>query len=253
MKNKYWASGIIIVFVIVLLAAGILIYSRCFRRQPAGGGPAAPAPQAPAYPEVKQKETIEKGEHLDINIQYPETGAPEIDNPVNQLIDPMIAELKKNKDEFYGSPKIPGGPPDWDYSLYIRYSAFEFRPKYLSYKFDLSEYEGGAHPNNTVSTMVFNVIDKKRLNLADIFNSQSDYLKKISDISIASLKSTVKEMTDDRWMEEGAGPKEENFQNFVLTPDSIIFYFQPYQVAAYAAGTQEVEIKYADIKDILKI
>ena len=39
--------------------------------------------------------------------------------------------------------------------------------------------------------------------------------------------------------------------NFAVTPDALIFYFAPYQVAAYAAGPQTVQIPLAQISGVL--
>ena len=50
---------------------------------------------------------------------------------------------------------------------------------------------------------------------------------------------------------QGAGPLPENYQDWLLTPDALVFIFEPYQVAAYAAGPQRVTILLADLQDIL--
>ena len=41
---------------------------------------------------------------------------------------------------------------------------------------------------------------------------------------------------------DGALPKPENYQTFVVGADSVTFIFQEYQVAPYAAGPQEVSL-----------
>jgi len=43
----------------------------------------------------------------------------------------------------------------------------------------------------------------------------------------------------------------ENYQNWVLTPDALVFTFEQYQVAPYAAGPQTVTIPLSDVQDIL--
>ena len=41
---------------------------------------------------------------------------------------------------------------------------------------------------------------------------------------------------------EGVSAKPENFSSFVVTSDNVTFILQPYQVAAYAAGEQEISV-----------
>src|SRR5690625_6943792 len=43
-------------------------------------------------------------------------------------------------------------------------------------------------------------------------------------------------------LEEALSPEIENFKDFVLRDNSIIFHFQPYHVGPYSTGIVEVEI-----------
>jgi len=61
----------------------------------------------------------------------------------------------------------------------------------------------------------------------------------------------VGDMSDADWIARGTAPVPENYENWVLTPDALVFTFEPYQVAAYAAGPQIVTIPLADLADIL--
>ena len=45
------------------------------------------------------------------------------------------------------------------------------------------------------------------------------------------------------------GIKEE--QDFYLTQGSLVIYFTPYEIAAYAAGFPEFEISWAEIDDLI--
>ena len=55
-------------------------------------------------------------------------------------------------------------------------------------------------------------------------------------------------MTDEKWENDGTAPTAENYQSFTYQMDSngklesITLYFQPYQVAAYAAGMPKATI-----------
>ena len=59
-------------------------------------------------------------------------------------------------------------------------------------------------------------------------------------------------MSDDEWITKGAGADKDNFSNWNLTKKGLLITFEPYQVAAYAAGSQTVIIPYDKLKSVLK-
>ena len=124
--------------------------------------------------------------------------------------------------------------------------------KIISVGFGHSVFSGGAHPNHYSFTVNYDLQKGKKLELADLFKANSNYLKFISDYSIKSLKEKAGDMSDDEWRATGAGPKAENFKSWTLTKKGIWITFDPYQVAAYAAGPQDVLIPYGELKNLLR-
>lgn len=110
----------------------------------------------------------------------------------------------------------------------------------------ISEYTGGAHPNTAYETTVFDLASRKALTLKDIFRSNVDYVSFLSEESLKELRrrNELQDFTDEGWLLDGAGPVEQNFQQFYLSDAGLVIIFPPYQVAAYAAGTSEVLIPY---------
>jgi hypothetical protein len=99
------------------------------------------------------------------------------------------------------------------------------------------------------------------LGLADLFvatstNPHADWLNQISGIATVQIQDELTkrlgETPGDSFFSEGTAPKEENFQNFVIDGNDLVFLFPPYQVAAYAAGTFDVRIPLSQLKDVLK-
>ena len=76
----------------------------------------------------------------------------------------------------------------------------------------------------------------------------------ISDKTIQYLLklNSENEFSDEEWIKEGAGPKAENYKTFTFNKNTIVFYFDPYVVAAYVAGRQDVIFTFKTLKDILK-
>jgi hypothetical protein len=108
-------------------------------------------------------------------------------------------------------------------------------------------YSGAAHPNSTYLVLNFNLIQGKKIELADLFIPGVDYLKAISDYCTADLKKQNR-----LEFAEGALPKAENYGNWNITLQGLLFTFEPYQVGPYAMGPSEVTIPYAILKPLLK-
>ena len=53
-------------------------------------------------------------------------------------------------------------------------------------------------------------------------------------------------------LETGAGPHADNYRAWAITKKGLWITFDPYQVAAYAAGPQYVLVPYSALKDIIK-
>lgn len=186
----------------------------------------------------------EETEQYSISITYPETGKTQIDASVKDFINSQAAEYKK-----IFSEAVPPEGSSYKNTLSINYASQVYNSRLLSYKFSIMYYTGGAHPNTDVQTKVFDIQNQKELALSDLFVSNSDYLKKISALTINQLDQ--KNISDSEWLAMGAGPSLENYKAFGVSDQAIIFYFPPYAVAPYAAGEQQVEITFAQIKDIL--
>ena len=77
-------------------------------------------------------------------------------------------------------------------------------------------------------------------------------LEIISKLAQEDLKKQLGDMTDASMLEAGTtAATPDNYKNWALTPNSLIFFFDPYQVAAYAAGPQKVEIPFTTLHTLL--
>lgn len=122
----------------------------------------------------------------------------------------------------------------------------------VSVAFGVSTFgEGAAHPNHNTYSFNYDLRAGRRLKLADLFKPNSDYLRVISDYAIKDLAQQHEPDADMDWIREGAGPKEENFQSWNLSPKGLEITFDAYQVASYAAGPREVVIPLSVLKDVL--
>src|SRR6185436_19294328 len=119
----------------------------------------------------------------------------------------------------------------------------------ISVEFYQAQYErGAAHGNSITVVLNYDVKNGRRLALADLFNAKSNYLNVMSDYSIKDLREQSKKdkesMLDEDMMKSGTTPSADNYQATAITRKGLWITFDPYQVAAYAAGPQHVLIPY---------
>jgi hypothetical protein len=139
------------------------------------------------------------------------------------------------------------------YSLNIAYRPYS-SGSYVSYEFDVFTDTGGAHPNNYYRTLVFD-LDGRTVELGDLFTNEN-YLERISTEATRQVTEQITQRAGaeavSTLITDGLAPRVENFDNFVVDSDRLRIFIPPYQAAAYAVGSFEVQIPLYDIRDILK-
>lgn len=197
----------------------------------------------------------EETETYIVNAEYPKLDYSEkinqiIEERINTDIDLFVEEvdsleLSADEIEEYGYGKS---------GLWITYEVYLLNDDYISIAFETSIYDSGAaHPNAYIEVFNYDVKNDKELLLLDMFVPDTMFWEAISYAVIQKLKLELDEdeFADDDWIEEGAGPDPQNFNSFTITENSFIFHFPPYQVAAYVAGTQKVEVPFEELGAIL--
>ncbi len=194
-----------------------------------------------------------KPKRFDMSAEYPEISGIDAEKATkfNQLVK---AEVMKSLAEFKKTmiaqtaedlKYLPKGVNNY---IDVSYNVELANDKIISLQFGHSEYGGGAHPNYSTFTLNYDLENARELKLDDLFKPESNYLKIISDYSISELKKMTGEMSDDDWIKNGAGAKVENFESWNLTKKGLMFSFDPYQVAAYAAGSFSVIVPFDKLK-----
>ena len=128
----------------------------------------------------------------------------------------------------------------------------------ISVQFTEDSYSrGAAHGNQLTSVLNYDVKNGKKLALADLFNPKSNYLSVISAYCIKDLKlqgeKNKETMLSDDMIQSGASARADNYRAWAITRKGLWITFDPYQVAAYAAGPQFVLVPYSALKDIIKV
>lgn len=183
-----------------------------------------------------------------------ETSIPVLTDPTNDprvtAFNQQVAALVANEVALFKDsltdlptpePNMPGS------SLSVQHEALTLGPTLLSVRFSFAYYaQGAAHPGVYFLTVNYDLANGHQLALTDVFLPESSFLERIAEKCKAEL--TARDIAATL---EGADPTLENYRNWNLTPEGLRITFDPYQVAAYAAGPQEITIPWAELQDLL--
>jgi uncharacterized lipoprotein YehR (DUF1307 family) len=198
-----------------------------------------------------------KKEHYELEATYPQiAGASDariegFNKLVANFVNDTVSNFKKDAPESFDTEN-PDATPS---GLFINHVVVLANDGLISVSLNVSNYaSGAAHPNHFSQTFNYDLKNGQEIKLSDIFKPGANYLQALSNYAIKNLTARLKktDMADDSMIKDGASADAENFTSWNITPKGLLFTFDPYQVAAYAAGSQEILIPYATLKDILK-
>lgn len=189
----------------------------------------------------------EKG-NLTIDLQYPQIEGmknTDIQTKLNELFNSAAMdaenEVIRNSKEL---GDIGSGKYAADFNYRIRYNQNDL----LSLNTYDYQYAGGAHGSTIENGYTINLKTGEILNLSDLLSKDSHYMDYINAVIRSEIDKKVAtgelfELTPFKTI--GDKPA------FYLTNGSLVFYFQQYEYFPYAAGLQEFNIPYGNIKDKL--
>lgn len=174
---------------------------------------------------------------------------------IEQALSDRIAQFKQNggfANLTPGDIEMQGLGPERKYALNLEYKAYS-GAGYVSYAYTIYEDTLGAHPNAYYLTLVFDK-NGNEIALKNLFKNGSDYLARIAGDATVQVKAELTRRLGadpgESFFDEGTAPKDENFENFVIDGDTMVFLFPPYQVAAYAAGAFQARVPLSELSDI---
>lgn len=196
------------------------------------------------------------------DLEYPlfQGGEPEARERINSAIENYVQENISEFVEDYETVDHEYDPGPW--FLSIDYSVSRNDSAFVSVLIQGSVYTGGAHPNSFFKSYLFNLEESGRMmEVDDVFNPMAsginpktglrqNYLQYISSEAVSEL--LMRDISDEGWLLDGAGPEKANYDTFYLTDEEMVFVFGAYQVAPYAAGPQEIGFSYDELAQYLK-
>jgi len=167
---------------------------------------------------------------------------------VASTLDPFIETTRLS---FVEAVSMAFSPAPGIYESIATYETTQYSDEITSLVYTIYEFTGGAHGNTYFHTFTFDLANGTLITLDDLFAEGSDPFAVIAPIVETLLTEQLGDAADPQWIVEGTGDNPDNYQNFSLSEDGITFYFPPYQVAFYAAGTQTVTIPFSELSAVL--
>lgn len=160
----------------------------------------------------------EKNEDYNIDVYYPVTKCKEANDSINNKINEYIEQCKNNKK-----------------SLIISFEEYEYKD-YESYKFVINMERDKVHKSEKIYTITFN--ENGILDLNKYIEINSDVIKER-----VKSDSKYKEYVNDERLNNYLS-KENILNNFILTENSIVLYFNANTMLPNVAGIVQIEIPY---------
>jgi len=229
--------------VALLALAGLIYLGLRSAKEPTVVTPSNEAVSTLEWPseQVKKETIVDNGKGYEIAAAYPITKSATITGVFSSFIYNVIESFKADAVEGVEMPE--GYRP---VTLDITYKEEKYE-KADNYIFLIYTDTGGAHGLSATRTFVFNKTGEQ-IKLDDLFTNGINGLGTIADYVKKELMK--REFADEKWVSDGAAPLEDNYQNFIVSDAGVTFIFDPYQVAPYAAGIQNVLVPTSAFKAI---
>ncbi len=214
----------------------------------------------PVLIETQPKKVLISSDVLSVDITYPVIPGSgkqvEVANAsLRAEIDGRVESFKKEAND---SAKDPIDlPKDIKSTIAGSPSIEEKNNRYVAVFMGMEWYvRGAAHPFHTIDTYIYDYKLGTLISVPDLFKQGSSYLQILSQLSKADLKAQSKErdigyVYQEDFAQDGTKPTADNFSKILPRKDGLTVYFEEYQVAAYAAGPQQVVIPYAKLKEVI--
>ncbi len=213
----------------------------------------APATQVQPTPNVTMRieDMSETGKGYSVTASYPVIGGIEqsqavrVNGAIKKIVDAEIAEFKSIPQ--VDRTKFPEVPP---YELRISFDPHLVNSSVASIVFFSYRYTAGAHGGTTAIAFNYHSAKGREISLSEVFVEGSNYLEQLSTATIAELSNRYPDL-DKKEIEKGAAPVPDNFTAFALTQDSLVIFFQEYQVGPYVIGMPRVSIPLRRLEKII--
>lgn len=238
----------------VLVALGVAL-AACGAPAPIDGPAFAPLVEVAVTPDpsfVADSVVIVDSTHLFfVRYRYPQLrdAGPHTDAVNRAIVDSVRATIEVYRPE--------GPPPERSYrfttDLDAGFDVHRLDADLFSVVTSFYTYTGGAHGNQHTEVLNVDLVTGRPFGLADLFRPGASYLDTLSATADGWIlqEAPRRRATRDDYWEEGWAPESSNFARFTVGTDSLRFYFPPYQIAPYVAGSFAMSVPLTRLQSLL--
>jgi hypothetical protein len=184
---------------------------------------------------------------LEAQLSYPQVyGLGEAGQTINRTLAAEIDAFAAKLNESINSSPLKRIPTTSKMQVNVSHGVDFNESPLLSVTITEWFYTGGAHPMRYLRAFTFDTRTGERLQLADLFKGDADYRAKLNEImnaQIAARKISVFPFTPFKGIRDD--------QEFFLSPEGLVVYYQLYEYTPYVAGFLKFPIPYDAVADIL--
>jgi hypothetical protein len=209
----------------------------------------SPAPQTdfhnipPAAQSFKNESIVKPGDVIDVDVHYPVFGKATIDRDISLWAHRVVDTFTKGLGGEHIDPRQSRN------ELKAGYTVSYASPRSLSVTYEIWTYSDGIHGNNDIITLSYDMESGQRLLFEDLVADADTALERLAVYCSKTLSDTLGEDLDEIILKSGTAPDLDNYASFSLFPTGLRIHFQPYQVAPFVAGAQQVDVPLEVILD----
>lgn len=144
-------------------------------------------------------------------------------------------------------PAAPGPAPAWSPGELSVESEGVLLDTLLCYTICRSSYLGGAHGMYTVEYHNYSLAGGYELSAADLFGEER--MQPLAELIRQKIRTKYEAEDNEELAGKGFFPEYIDVtDNMRLAPDSVTFYFNPYEIGCYALGPVEVSVAQEEVR-----
>ena len=198
---------------------------------------------------IRKNQFSDQSGNWKVNLDFPVFSSPDpevnkgceiLNQQIRQFIKGKQDSLKAEADEFSKSFKTDSlSRPNWIYTLNVTDSVFMATSEYISVRFEVYSFTGGAHGATGFYAFNYDVKNRQLLKPAEILSYKD------SDAINRSLKAHFKNPEHCFTTE----PTLDLVTAINFTPRNVCFTFAQYTLGAYVCGAAEITVPKTELTE----
>ncbi|WP_301108556.1 polysaccharide deacetylase family protein [Sporosarcina sp.] len=194
------------------------------------------------YPDIKIITETSKDLNTPYIIQYPQS----LHNPINQAISSYIEDTKQDYLTKHNGSKYKSG-------LNISYEILSHRSGNYSFVLVNNRKTGKTIRETEIRSFHLNLKTGENFTISDVLDHNSKHLNTLSNLvrKVLDNNPVIEDYLPPGSLHTKTEPTWDNFGNFAITDESLIFYFDEYKLMAGTIGPPAVVIPLKNIDNLL--